>query len=152
MNHFAEMLACLHEERVKFLIVGGYALAAYGIPRATGDIDIWIEPTHENALKVFRSLTKFGAHLKAHGVSITDFEREDSIYQIGLPPQRIDIVTSITGVNFADAWDKRLHLTILGNSVEVISQKDFIENKKAVGRPKDLSDAAMVEEIIDQRN
>ena len=90
--------------------------------------------------------------MKAHGVTVNDFEREDSIYQIGLPPQRIDIVTSITGVSFVDAWDNRLQLSILGNSVDVISQKDFIENKKAVGRPKDLSDAAMVEEIIDQGN
>ncbi|MFM7315940.1 MAG: hypothetical protein ACKO5E_03230 [bacterium] len=148
MNHFAEMLASLFEERVKFLIAGGYALAAYGIPRATGDIDIWVEPTPDNAERVYRSLLRFGAPLKAHRVEIADFTREDSIYQFGLPPQRIDIVTSITGVTFAEAWENRINLSIMGILVDVICQKDFIDNKKAVGRPKYLSDAAMVEEII----
>lgn len=148
MRHFAEMLSVLYAEGVEFLLVGGYALAAYGSPRATGDIDFWVNPTQENAPKVFRALHVFGAPLKSHGIEPADFEKEDLVYQIGLPPHRIDIVTSITAVSFQKAWERRQKLKFLGHDVDVISHIDFIINKKSIGRPKDLADAATIEEIL----
>lgn len=89
----------------------------------------------------------FGAPLAAHGVSVEDLGREGNVYQIGLPPQRIDVLTSISGVDFETAWANRQRSTVLGREVDVLSHEDFIRNKRASGRLKDLADAIAVEEI-----
>jgi hypothetical protein len=137
------MLSALSEENAEFLLVGAYALAAHGYPRATGDLDIWIHPTAENAAKVWRALARFGAPLST--LSPSDFEQPDLVLQIGVAPRRIDILTSVTGVEFAPAWRGRTEVEISGLRVGVIGKPDLIRNKRATGRPKDLADAAWLE-------
>jgi len=148
MRHFVEMLDALSAENAEFLMVGGYALASYGAPRATGDFDIWVRPTPDNAERVYRALARFGAPLSAHGVMPEDFSCEGNVYQIGLPPQRIDVVTSVSGIDFQTAWTNRVRVTFLDHPVDVMSRSDFIRNKKASGRPKDLADVVAVEDVM----
>ena len=135
---FVEMLSALSAAGARFLIVGAHALAAYGTPRATGDLDIWIDAAPENAARVLRALTEFGAAL--FDLTVDDLSKPDTVFQLGLPPCRIDILSSISGVEFNDAWPRRLEVTIAGLPVGVIGRSDFIANKKACGRPKDLMD------------
>jgi len=141
---FIDMLSALSEARVDFLIVGAHALAAHGVPRATGDLDIWIRPTPDNAARALRALVAFGAPLA--GLTVDDLTRPDTVFQIGLPPARIDILSGITGVSFADAWDRRVAVRLTAGEVAVLSKQDFIANKTAVGRPKDLADMALLDE------
>jgi hypothetical protein len=144
---FADMLSALSAAGVEFLIVGAHALAAHGVPRATGDLDIWIRPTPENAARTLRALTAFGAPLA--DLSLDDLTRPDTVFQIGLPPARIDIVSGITGVSFDDAWDRRVPVVLPSGTVDVLSKMDFVANKKAVGRAKDLADLALLDEADD---
>lgn len=142
---FVDIVACLAAEKAEFLIVGAYALAAHGFPRMTGDIDILVRPTTENARRVYRALLAFGAPVAAHGVSERDFETQDNVYQMGLPPRRIDVMTSVSGVSFdeanADAIEGKLgHVT-----VRFIGKAAQARNKRAAGRPKDLVDAELLE-------
>ena len=148
MRHFVEMLDALSAEEAEFLLIGGYALASYGAPRATGDFDIWVRPSRENAAKVDRALLRFGAPVIAHGATADDFERAGVVYQIGLPPQRIDLVTSISGVDFDEAWSHRKCETFLGRPVDVMSREDFIQNTRASKRPKDLLDILGLEDVM----
>ncbi len=141
---FADMLSALSAAGVEFLIVGAHALAAHGVPRATGDLDIWVRPTPDNAARTLRALAAFGAPLS--GLSVEDLTRPDTVFQMGLPPARIDILSGITGVNFTDAWDRRLTVRLAGGEVAVLSKPDFIANKTAIGRPKDLADMALLDE------
>ena len=99
---FAEMLRALSAEGVEYLLVGAYAMAAHGVPRATGDIDIWVRPSPENANRVLRALARFGAPLS--DLTATDLQRDGTVFQLGVPPRRIDLLTSIDGVTFEDAW------------------------------------------------
>lgn len=108
---FADMLHCLGEAGVEFVIVGAHALAAHGIARATGDIDIFVKPSAENAERVLAALTAFGAPLDSHGIAPADFARPGLVYQIGLPPRRIDLLTEISGVSFDEAWQVWLPAT-----------------------------------------
>ena len=139
---FAEMLSALSEAGAEFLIVGAHALAAHGIARATGDIDIWVKPTQENAERVMRALIVFGAPLK--NLTVDDLTKTDTVFQIGVEPCRVDILSGISGVQFADAWSRRLVLDIEGMSVPVLSRADFVTNKRASGRPKDLLDLELL--------
>lgn len=148
MRHFVEMLDALSAELAEFLLVGGYALAAYGAPRATGDFDLWVRPTRENAERVHRALARFGAPLLTHGVTVEDLAQENNVYQIGLPPQRIDIVTSISGIDFETAWASRHPTRFLGREVFVMDKRHFVQNKRASGRPRDLVDASTVEDMM----
>ena len=132
---FAEMLSALSEAGADFLIVGAHALAAHGIVRATGDIDIWVKPTRENAERVIRA---FGAPLL--DLTVDDLTKADTVFQIGVDPSRVDILAGISGVAFDDAWGRRLVLDIEGVTVPVLSRTDFVTNKRASGRPKDLLD------------
>jgi hypothetical protein len=141
---FADMLSALSAAGVEYLIVGAHALAAHGVPRATGDLDIWIRPTPDNASRTLRALAAFGAPLA--DLSIDDLTRPDTVFQIGLPPSRIDIVSGITGVSFDDAWQRRVPVALPGVTVDVLSKVDFVTNKKAVGRAKDLADLALLDE------
>ncbi|MDH2903283.1 MAG: hypothetical protein PXZ08_04940 [Actinomycetota bacterium] len=137
---FKEFVSLLNARNVRYLVVGGYAVAAHGLPRYTGDFDAWIWLNEENAQKVLGALDEFGFG----GLDITeaDFTREDSVVQLGYPPHQIDLLTSISAVNFEDAWPRRLDVEIEGEVVGFIGRDDLIANKRAVGRPQDLADVA----------
>lgn len=139
---FVEMLSALSAAGARFLIVGAHALAAHGAPRATGDLDIWTCATPDNAARVIDALRRFGAAL--FDLTIDDLSRPDTVFQIGLPPSRIDILSSISGVDFDHAWSNRLQITIGDLDVGVIGREDFIANKTATGRPKDLLDLTLL--------
>jgi len=136
-NEFVELFL---EHNVRFLIVGGYALAAHGLPRATGDLDAWVWVNPENAQNIMRALNAFG--FQNLSLTESDFSTEDSIIQLGYPPFRIDILTSIDGVAFDHAWEKRLVVELNGMNVPFIGRDDLITNKKAVGRPQDIADVS----------
>lgn len=140
---FRDILSAFCEERVEFLLVGAYALAVHGIPRATGDIDLWVRPSDENAERVLRALATFGAPLS--GISASDFKTRDTVLQIGVSPRRIDILTTLDAVDFDDAWRDRAMVEVGGLTIPVIGRRDLIRNKKAVGRPQDLADIARME-------
>jgi len=135
---FAEMLSALSDAGAEFLVVGAHALAAHGTPRATGDLDIWINPTPANAALVMAALRAFGAPLA--NLAIEDLTTPGLIFQIGVVPSRVDILTTISGVAFDDAWTRRMVLEIEGVEVPVLGREDFIANKRATGRLKDLAD------------
>ncbi len=146
-RNFAEMLSAFSEAGVEYLLVGAYAMAAHGLPRATGDIDFWVRATQENATRVWAALEKFGAPLSK--VRVTDFHTADIVYQMGVPPQRIDILTSISGVDFEQAWPDRLTLQIDELMVHVIGLHHLIANKLASGRAKDQLDAKILAERLE---
>ncbi len=135
---FVDLLRAFVAADVRFLIVGAYALALHGRPRATGDLDVWVEATPENAARVMRALAAFGAPLAE--LSEADFAREGVTYQIGVPPARIDILTELTGLSFAEAWADRVRRPFGDVEVDFIGRASFIRNKRAVGRAKDLGD------------
>lgn len=135
---FAEMLDALSAERVEFLVVGAHALAAHGRPRATGDLDIWIRPEADNARRVWKALQAFGAPLDQ--LSEADLMTADVVFQIGLPPARIDLLTSLTGLTFDDAWRRRDMIEVEGRLLPFLSKEDLILNKRALARPRDLAD------------
>ncbi len=139
---YKEMLQILLEENVKFIIVGAYALAVYGYPRATGDIDIWIEAEKDNSKKIINSLIKFGAPLE--NITEKDFQQEDVIFQIGVAPRRIDIITSIDGVEFDEAYKDKIIIEINGLKIPILSLEKLIKNKESTGREKDKLDAKML--------
>jgi hypothetical protein len=141
-DDFRDVIAAMADEGVEFLIVGAFALALHGAPRASGDIDLYVRPGAENSRRVFRALLAFGAPLQAHGVTADDLARPGTVYQIGLPPRRIDILTQISGLDFEEAWASRVEATIDGRAVHFIGRDAYIKNKLAAGRPKDLADAA----------
>lgn len=138
------MLSAFSDAAVEYLLVGAYALAVYGLPRATGDIDFWVRRSKENAGRVVRALSVFGAPLSAVGEK--DFEMPDMVFQIGVAPHRVDIMTSVSGVEFEEAWRERIEVVIEGITVPVISRRHLIANKRSVGRAKDEVDAAWLEE------
>jgi len=135
---FVDLLRAFIAAEVRFLIVGAYALAIHGRPRATGDLDVWIEPSRENARRVMRALAAFGAPLGE--VSEADFTTPGVTYQIGVPPGRIDVLTDLTGLSFADAWPDRVQKPFGDVTVDFIGRDAFIRNKRATGRAKDLGD------------
>ena len=132
------MLAALSAEGAEYLVVGAHALAAHGSPRATGDLDLWVRPTSENAPRVWRALEAFGAPL--HDLTLEDLSRPDVVFQIGLAPQRIDLLTSITGVGFEEAMNNRVVVEIEGLEIPVLGRAELIRNKRIVGRARDLAD------------
>ena len=135
---FVDLLRAFVAADVRFLIVGAYALALHGRPRATGDLDVWIEATPENAARVMHALAAFGAPLG--DISIEDFSREGVTYQIGVTPGRIDILSELTGLTFAEAWPDRMRRAFGEIEVDFIGRAAFIRNKRATGRAKDLGD------------
>ncbi len=139
---FRDLLVLLADEGADFVVVGAYALAFHGAPRASGDIDVFVRATAENAAKVYRALFKFGAPMEAAGLKETDLASAGLVYQIGLPPRRIDVLTEISGVTFDQAWAGRQTTMVNGRVVPVIGRDHFLINKRAAGRPKDLADAA----------
>jgi hypothetical protein len=142
---YRDILQALSDEQVEFLLVGAYAMAAHGYPRATMDIGIWIKPSPENADAVLKALRRFGAPL--HNLTKEDLQKDGIIFQIGVAPRRIDIVTSASGLQFEDAYGRSLSLNIEGIEVRIPSIDDLIRNKKASGRTKDLADAEALESL-----
>jgi Nucleotidyltransferase of unknown function (DUF6036) len=142
-SDFRDMLSCLKNARVDFIVVGAYALAAHGRPRATGDIDIWVRNSPENAKKLMSALAQFGAPLT--NLTQEDFTSPDIIVQLGVEPSRIDLLTSIDGVDFDEAWRNKLEVTIDDLSIYVLSRADLLKNKKSTGRAKDQADIVWLE-------
>jgi len=142
---YRDILRALSDEKVKFLLVGAYAMAVHGYPRATMDIDLWIMPSSKNADAVLRALRKFGAPLD--NLEKNDLLTEGIIFQIGVAPRRIDILTSVTGLKFKETYEHSVAVVLDGIEVSVPSVDDLILNKKATGRTKDLADAEALEEL-----
>ncbi len=136
---FKEFLQSLNDNKVNYLVVGGYAVAAHGHPRYTKDLDVWIEASPENAERVTKSLTDFGFGSLNLGAS--DFTEPDTIIQLGYPPHRIDILTSLLGVKFDECAASKIEIMIGDVSVAFIDAENLIRNKRATGRPQDLADA-----------
>ena len=137
---FRDILSAFSDERVEFMVVGAYAMAFYGLPRATGDIDLWVNTTKENSVRVLKALASFGAPVSE--LSTGDLQRPGVVFQFGVEPRRIDILTSIDGVAFEDAKSAVMHLSSEGLLIPVIGKDDLLRNKQASGRPQDLVDAA----------
>jgi len=144
---YSDMLHALSEERVRFILVGAYALAAHGYPRATMDIDIWVMPSPENADAVLRALSRFGAPL--HNLTKEDLLKDGTIFQIGVAPRRIDIITTASGLQFEPTFRNSISVNIEGIEVRIPSIDDLIVNKRAIGRTKDLADAEALESLKD---
>jgi hypothetical protein len=137
---FRDLLAAFLEAGVRFLVVGAHAMAVHGVPRATGDLDVWIALETGNADRAWSALVRFGAPLAAMGISPSDFGRPDQVVQVGLPPRRIDILTSISAVSFEEAWRDRVTHDAAGLVLPFLGRAALIRNKRASGRAKDLAD------------
>ncbi|MDT8302426.1 MAG: nucleotidyltransferase [Sedimentisphaerales bacterium] len=135
---YKEMLQILLDNKVRFLVVGAYAMGAYGYPRATGDFDIWVEASSENSKIIYQSLLKFGAPISE--LTQTTFCEEGIIFQIGVAPRRIDIITKIDGVDFKKAYSDKQEVEIEDIKIPFISKEDLIKNKESTGREKDILD------------
>ena len=135
---FLDLLRAFIDRNVRFLIVGAYALGVHGRPRATGDLDVWVDPTAENAANVMAALEQFGA--PPSQVRAEDFSRPGIVFQMGLPPLRIDVLTELSGLTFAEAWPTRTQAAFGPVIADVIGREAFIKNKRATGRARDLGD------------
>lgn len=144
-SDFRDILSVFCEEKVEFMVVGAYAVAAHGLPRATGDIDLWIKCSERNAERVWAALAKFGAPLGS--ISKQDFMAADNVVQIGVTPTRIDILTGITGVEYEKAEAHLITTELEGMTIPVIGLTDLLQNKSAVGRPQDKADVARLQEM-----
>src|SRR6185437_385859 len=149
---FKELLSAFNEHRVKYLIVGGYAVAVHAQPRATRDLDIFIESSPENAKAVFAALAKFGAPLG--DLRPEDLTDPEIFFRMGTPPQMVEILPRISGVEFDQAWQRRIEAVIderTGLKAFVISAEDLIANKTAFGRPYDLADADAIRKAAESQ-
>ena len=141
------MLSALLRAGARFLVVGAHAMAVHGVPRATGDLDVWVDPAPDNAEHVWHSLLEFGAPVAALPISKRDLEIPGQVVQMGVPPQRIDILTGVTGVEFETAWRERIVHRVDTLDLPFIGREALLRNKRATGRAKDLADV----EILDRQ-
>lgn len=141
---FKEFLECLAARDVRYLVVGGYAVAAHGHPRYTGDLDLWIWTARENAASLLTALDDFG--FGSVGLVASDFTEPDRVVQLGYPPIRIDLLTSIDGVEFEECFNRRVEVVVDGLPVHFIALDDLRRNKASSGRPQDIADLAALEE------
>jgi hypothetical protein len=137
---FIDILAALVANGARFIVVGAHALAVHGIPRATGDLDIWIDPSDDNVGHVWKALEEFGAPVESLDLTRDDLQALDRVVQIGLPPRRIDFLTTISGVEFQEAWAARVVHPIGSVDVAFLGREQLIRNKRASGRHQDLAD------------
>ena len=142
---FLEFLAALIRSGARFLVVGAHAMAAHGVPRATGDLDVWVQPDQQNAELVWAALLEFGAPVQALGVSKEDLVSPNMVIRMGVPPQRIDLLTSVTGLEFADAWSTRRVFVVDTLEVPFLGRATLLQNKRAAGRAKDRVDVEILE-------
>jgi hypothetical protein len=140
---FVDLLRAFVAADVRFLIVGAYALAVHGRPRATGDLDIWVDASPDNAKRVMKALSVFGAPLAE--ISEADFAQPSVVYQIGVAPGRIDILTELTGLTFEEAWPDRVRRPFGDVDADFIGKASFVRNKRATGRSRDLADIESLE-------
>jgi hypothetical protein len=139
-DDFRDLLAALLAAEARFLVVGAHAMAVHGVPRATGDLDVWVAADSGNAGRVWAALLRFGAPIVAMGLSPDDFTRADQVIQIGLPPRRIDLLTSISGVEFEEAWGGRVVHELDAVAIPFLGRAALVQNKRATGRAKDRAD------------
>ena len=142
---FLDLLSALLEAGASFMVVGAHAMAVHGVPRATGDLDIWIGPGPENADRVWQSLVAFGAPMERLDLSRPDLEVPETVVQIGLPPRRIDLMTTLTGLDFETAWPNRNIQRVGSLEIPFLGREDLVLNKRATRRPKDLADLDILE-------
>jgi len=135
---FKELLELLNAHKAEFIIVGAYALAFHGVPRFTGDIDIFVKPAPENAEKILAALEEFG--FVSLNLTISDFQDPDKVVQLGIAPVRVDLITSLTAVSWQEAFSGKVQGTYGDVPVYYLGRKEFLSNKKALGRKKDLAD------------
>jgi len=136
-----ELLQELLAANARFLVVGAHAMAVHGVPRGTQDLDVWIDPSTENSRRVWLALVSFGAPLEGLGITLADLQRPDTVIQLGLPPNRIDLLTTISGVETFDvAWAQRIEHDVRGRSIPFLGRASLIDNKRASARHKDLGD------------
>ncbi|HSB08698.1 MAG TPA: hypothetical protein VLM38_04265 [Blastocatellia bacterium] len=140
---FRDLLAEFNVQGVEYLIVGAHALAAHGHVRATKDLDVWVRPNAENAKRVLKALKEYGTPL--HDLTETDLARDGTVFQIGVPPLRIDVITAIDSVTFDEAWPTRLQTKFADQPAAVLSREHLIRNKRATGRTQDLADVEWLE-------
>ncbi|MDX2219393.1 MAG: DUF6036 family nucleotidyltransferase [Burkholderiales bacterium] len=143
----SEFVASLSANGVRYLVVGGYAVAAHGHPRFTKDLDIWIEATPDNAQRVLKAMDAFG--FSGLGLVAADFVEPGSVIQLGNPPQRIDLLTSMSGVQFGECYEMRVQLLVGSQPVDFIDLDNLVRNKTASGRPQDLADVAALRKTSD---
>ena len=143
---FLDLIRLLVQAGARFLVVGAHAMAVHGVPRATGVLDIWVDAESANAERAWRALLEFGAPVRETGIVRKDLETPGVIIQIGQPPRRIDVLTGISGLSFAEAWPNRTEHIIEGLAVPFLGRDDLVRNKRAAGRPKDLADLDILED------
>jgi hypothetical protein len=143
---FSEFIASCAAHSVRFLIVGGYAVAAHGHPRFTKDLDVWVWLDEQNANRLVSALEDFG--FGSLGLTPADFLEEGVVVQLGYPPKRIDILTQVDGVQFEPCWERRVEVEIGGQRVPFLAADDLVANKKASGRPQDMADVSAIEEQL----
>ena len=146
-SDFSDLLRLFNANEVKYLVIGGYALIQHAEPRFTKDLDLWISTDPGNAAAVYKSLREFGAPLA--GLTAVDFSEEGYFYQMGAPPVRVDILMGIPGLQFMEAWERRIEVRFDDLPVAFISRQDLITSKRASGRPQDLLDADMLSQAGD---
>lgn len=145
-DDFVDLIRAMTRSGVEFMIVGAHALAAHGVVRGTGDLDIFVRPDDDNAARVYAALREFGAPVDAHGVRPADFASPGTVYQLGLPPRRIDVLTLISGVTFEEAQIDSKLVSVGGVQFRVPGRAALLANKRASGRPKDLEDVLRLEQ------
>jgi len=144
-DDFSELLRALLDAGARFLVVGAHAMAVHGVPRATGDLDVWVATDRENVQKVWRGLVSFGAPVEAMGISQQDFESPGTVVQIGVPPRRIDLMTRLSGLDFDKAWPNRVMHRVGRDDIPFLGREDLMANKRATGRLKDVADLEILE-------
>jgi hypothetical protein len=145
-SDFVEFIGCLSRNRVEYLLVGGHALAFHGVPRFTKDIDFWVRPERANASRLLDALAEFG--FASAGLTVDDFAAPGKIVQLGIEPNRIDLITRVDGVEFGEAWSQRIATTYRGVALNVLSLPLLITNKRSTGRKQDALDADTLAEIL----
>ena len=142
---FRDLIHALLDAGARFLVVGAHAMAVHGVPRATGDLDVWVSPDHANSERVWQALLAFGAPVGELGVSRADLEAPGMVIQVGIPPRRIDLLTEATGLVFDEAWQHRATHRVGSHEVPFLSREDLVLNKRATVRPRDLADLDVLE-------
>jgi hypothetical protein len=140
---FRDLFSALNAAEVRYLVVGAYAVTFHARPRFTKDLDVWVDPESSNAARVWRALAGFGAPMA--GIRPEDFTNPDVVFQIGIAPNRIDILTRIEGVEFARAWERRVQSEYGDCGISILSREDLLTNKRAVDRPQDRLDVEALE-------
>jgi hypothetical protein len=145
VDDFKDILVVFADERVEFVVIGGWAMALHGHGRGTDDLDLLVRPSADNAEKVFRALTRFGAPLSAHNVSEGLFAQAGYGYRMGIKPHLIEILTKVDGISFDEAAAGAPYFHLEGRTIPFIARSALLENKRAAGRPKDLADVDWLE-------